>query len=89
VSSGLFRGFQPFRCADVLLWTALAAVAPGCGSSVPPTGVAAKAAGKGPAEVLKPEQLWKYEGEGKDKRKVPISRRERIKLLHEAQNKSE
>jgi hypothetical protein len=38
---------------------------------------------------LKPEQLWKYEGTGTEKRKVSISRRERAKLLREATTKAD
>ena len=67
----------------------LAVAAYGCGSSPPTASVVGLGVGKGAAELLRPEQLWKYEGVGKDKHKVPISRRERVKLLREAQKKAE
>jgi hypothetical protein len=81
--------FDLCRHAAALLLVALATAAYGCGSSLLPTDThAATGAGKGPSEILKPEQLWKYEGTGKAKRKIQISRRERVRLLHEAQQKT-
>ena len=47
----------------------------------------AKSSGKLAKNVLKPEQLYRYEGEGTAKRKVEISRQERIKLIREAAEK--
>ena len=77
------------RRAAALLLVALATAAYGCGSSLMSTDTAVAAgAGKAPSELLKPEQLWKYETTGKVTRKVQISRRERVKLLHEAQHKT-
>ena len=63
----------------------LVVTTPGCGSSPPSSNTAVAGEGKGAAVLLKPEQLWKVKGTGRDRRKVPISRRERRKLLHEAQ----
>jgi hypothetical protein len=77
------------RRAAAMLLVALATAAYGCGSSLVSTDTAVAASGgKAPSELLKPEQLWKYETTGKAKRKVPISRRERVKLLHEALQKT-
>jgi hypothetical protein len=76
------------RPAYLLLFT-LAAAACGCGSPSQSANTAATSGEqKTPAELLKPEQLWKYEGSGAEKRKVAISRRERVKLLHEAEKKT-
>jgi hypothetical protein len=76
--------FDRYRVAGALFLFSLVVAAFGCGSS--PTGtVFAQGGAKGTAELLKPEQRWKIEGAGKDKRKVQISRRERVRLLHEAQ----
>jgi hypothetical protein len=58
----------------------------GCGSSAP---TVSDTAGKNPAKKLNPDQLYKWEGTGAAKRKVEISRRERVKLLHEAAEKSD
>ncbi len=80
-------GGNPFglvRRAGAVVLLALATVAYGCGSSDPSAPLAQNPTGKGAAEILKPEQLYKYEGEGKAKRKVQISRHERLKLLHKA-----
>jgi hypothetical protein len=73
------------RRAGALVLVTLATVAFGCGSSERPETNAGKAA----EDLLKPEELYRYEGTGKEKRKVTISRRERVKLLHEAQKKLE
>ncbi len=54
------------------------------GNSPPPPGKEGALAKK-----LNPDDFYKYEGEGAAKQKVPISRRERLKLLHEAAQKSE
>ena len=78
-----------WRSARVVCVVVFAVVAYGCGSSPPTASVAAPGVGKGGAELLKPEQLWKYEGEGKDQHKAPISQRERIRLRREAQKKAE
>jgi len=77
--------FGPCRAAGWLVLVALATVAYGCGSSQQP----GASESKGLAKQLNPEDLYRYEGEGQAKRKVPISRRERVKLLHDAANKSE
>ncbi len=75
------RGFQPRRSVGALLLLATVAVVCGCGSSQPQP---AANGVKHPPIVLKPEQRYKYVGEGTDKRKVSISRRERVLLQHEA-----
>jgi hypothetical protein len=81
----LVTSFDRCRVAGTLFLFSLVVAANGCGSS-PPTGtVFAQGGAKGAAELLKPEQRWKFEGVGRDKRKVQISRRERVRLLHEAQ----
>lgn len=71
----------PYRRAAASVVIVLAAIASGCGSSDPANG---NAAGKSPKQLLKDEQLYTYEGSGSAKRKVPIDRRERVKLLREA-----
>jgi hypothetical protein len=56
----------------------------GCGSETETkTGV------PGSAKLLKEEDMYKYEGEGKNKRKVLIDMNERRKLLREAGKKIE
>jgi hypothetical protein len=75
--------------ASVLIMLAVAVITSGCGSSGSIGSPDAKSSGKLAKNVLKPEQLYKYEGEGTAKRKVEISRQERIKLLREAAEKTE
>lgn len=83
----LVRGFHCHRWTGAVVAFMLVVAAHGCGSS-PPTGSGPVAgAGSVSAEVLKPEQLWKYEGQGNARHKVPITRREKRKLLREAQQK--
>jgi hypothetical protein len=68
----------------------LATVVCGCGPSqtpVVPDPSFKKLEGKAPDEVLTEDQLYKYVGTGEAKRKVQISRDERVKLLHEAAKK--
>jgi hypothetical protein len=75
-------------CGYVVVPVMLAAVASGCGSSVPsgqPGGDSAKSL----EDKVNPDDLYRYEGKGKAKRKVEVSRRERVKLLHEASKKAE
>jgi hypothetical protein len=72
----------------VIALLALSIVASGCGSSVP-SGQPAAGASKSLEAQVDPEALYHYEGKGKAKRKVEVSRRERVKLLHEAAKKSE
>jgi hypothetical protein len=78
--------FGLYRRAGALVLLTLATVAYGCGSSVPTESVSA---GKNPAKLIPEDQLYKYEGTGAAKHKVDISRRERIKLLHEAAKKAD
>ena len=66
----------------------LAVIASGCGSSVP-TGQPGGTASKSLEDRVNPDDLYRFEGNGKAKRKVEVSRRERVKLLHEAAKKSE
>ena len=76
------------RRVVVLGLPVLASVASGCGSSVP-SGQPGGSAGKSLEDKVNPDDLYRYEGKGKAKRKVEVSRRERVKLLHEAAKKSE
>jgi hypothetical protein len=78
-----------FRRAGASVLITLAVITSGCGSSGSIGSPDAKSSGKLAKDVLKPEQLYKYEGEGKAKRKVEISRQERVKLLREAAEKTE
>jgi hypothetical protein len=78
-------GLFPWTCAAGLLGVAVASMASGCGSSSsqpPPDRKAALA-------KLKEEDLYKVIGTGKDARKEPISLREKAKLLHEMDKKSQ
>jgi hypothetical protein len=72
-----------WRRGSALVLLALAWVAFGCGSSQQ-TGSSASNPGKTAEDLVKPEDLYRYEGTGKAKRKVAVSRRERMKVLHEA-----
>jgi hypothetical protein len=86
----LVSRFDPSRTVTAPFLLMLAIVAYGCGASPQPTTTASvPGEGKSAAELLKPEQLWKYEGEGTDQRKVRISRQERVKLLRDAKNKAD
>jgi hypothetical protein len=67
---------------------ALAVVSGGCGGSQS-SGQASNTSGKALEDRVNPDDLYQYVGKGKAKRKVEISRRERVKLLHEAANKAE
>jgi hypothetical protein len=79
------------RCSLARRWGAIALLAiagfvSGCGSSQSgQTG----SSGKSLVEKVNQDDLYRYEGKGKAKRKEEVSRRERVKLLHEAGNKSE
>ncbi len=74
-------GLEPGRRVQSLVLLTLVTAVCGCGSSQQQPKVSGV---KRPPVVLKPEQRYRYVGEGKDKRKVSISRRERIRLQHEA-----
>jgi hypothetical protein len=83
-----FSTFFPWRRVGALVVVAVATTAYGCGSSNDGTRGPATGGRGELAKQLKDEDLYKYEGTGKAKRKVEISRRERVKLLHDAANKS-
>jgi hypothetical protein len=66
----------------------IASLTSGCGSSQP-TGQPAANTGKSLEDRVNPNDLYRTTGTGKAKRKEEVSHRERVKLLHEAANKSE
>ncbi len=76
----------PCRHARVFALVTLAAIVGGCGSSNSADGSASDTS---PKQLLKEEQLYKYVGEGKSKRKEAISRRERLQLIREAKQKAQ
>jgi hypothetical protein len=80
--------FFPWRRGGALVLIAVATMAYGCGSSNDGSHAPTSGGGKLVKQV-KEEDLYRYEGTGKAKRKVAISRQERVKLLHEAAKKSE
>jgi hypothetical protein len=91
VISRVVNGFDPCRRAGALVVLILAVVASGCGSTEQNdksngtrTGVAI-----GADKLLKPQDRYRYEGAGTERRKVEISRKERVKLLHEAAKKAD
>jgi hypothetical protein len=71
----------PYRRAGALGLVTLATVVYGCGSSVHEATTSRTAGG---AKLLKPEDYYRYEGEGRNKKKVALSRQEKNKLLHDA-----
>ena len=75
---------RPYRCAGASVLIALATIASGCGSSGSTNPADGKVAGTSPEQLLKDDQLYKYVGEGKNKRKEAISIRERARLIREA-----
>ncbi len=81
-------GVDAFRRCVVLIAFVLAVLAQGCGSqgTNPPGGTET---GTNRFAQLKAEDMYRWEGKGKDKRKVTISRRERDKLLEKAAKKNE
>jgi hypothetical protein len=86
VISSFVCGIDHWRRAAALVLFALAVAASGCGSSEQtqsPGGT-----GTGPAGSLKQEDLYRYEGTGAAKKKVMISRKERVKLIREAREKA-
>jgi hypothetical protein len=74
----LWRGWS--RCRGLLAIITVACGAFGCGGS----GAELKTGVAGAAKKLSPEQMYHYEGTGKDRKKVMIDRRERVRLLREA-----
>jgi hypothetical protein len=76
-----FAGRLDLCCRGVTLFLLTAAWAASlCGCSQQS---ATSTTEKSAEALLKPEDLYRYEGTGKAKRKVAISRRERMKMLHE------
>ncbi len=57
----------------------------GCGGS----GGDTKTGVPGAAKLLKEEDLYKYQGTGKNKQKMPVDTNERLRLLREAGKKIE
>jgi hypothetical protein len=90
VISRFVNGFDPCGRAGALVLFMLAAMASGCGSNQQSD--TSKGTGTGGAagadKPLAPEDMYRYEGTGKEKRKVELSRRERVQLRREAANKS-
>jgi hypothetical protein len=73
-----------WRRALALTVAVVVGMAYGCGpSNTPPPD-----SGGARAKLLKEEDLYKYVGEGKAKRKEAISLREKAKLLREAEKKA-
>jgi hypothetical protein len=75
--------FELCRRGGVLVLLALALLAFGCGSSEQ-TATPTQNAGKTDLGAWKPDDLYRIEGSGRNKRKVAVSRRERMKAVHEA-----
>jgi len=77
--------FGTYQRAGALILVTLATVVYGCGSSE-----RTESAGpSGPSVNLKPEDYYHYEGEGVNKKKVSLDRREKRKLRFEAAKKAE
>ncbi len=88
--SSLVSKFSLYRRVGALALLTVATVSFGCGSAEMTSAsnpADAALAGKTPEQVLKPEQMYKYEGEGAEKRKVDLSRSELRKLMREAVKK--
>jgi hypothetical protein len=81
----LVRRFDRWPRAGALVLVTLTTFADGCGSSErsESRGV------PGVSKVLKPEDYYRYEGEGRKKKKVALSRQERSKLRSDAAKKLE
>jgi hypothetical protein len=79
---------SPWRRLSALAAVAVATMAYGCGSSTDTGRGAAPKDGTDLADQLKEEDLYRYVGTGAAKHKESISRRERVKLLHEAAKKA-
>jgi hypothetical protein len=80
-----------YRRVGASVLVMLGTVACGCGSSgltASSNPTDAKLEGKAPSDLLTPDQMYRYEGTGKAKRKVEISRKERMKLMREAVEKT-
>ena len=76
--------FTRFQCAGLSALVMLAAVVSGCGSS---TGDSNDGSPKPP--LLKPEQTYRYEGEGAAKKKVALTYEELRELRKAARKKQQ
>ena len=77
--SRLVSKFNLYRRVGALALLSVATLSYGCGSAEMTSAsnpADAELAGKTPEDVLKPEQMYRYEGEGAAKRKVELSRSE-------------
>jgi hypothetical protein len=78
------RNLRPYRRLGASVVITLVAIASGCGPSGSSNPADGNDSGTSPKQEIMSNQMYKYEGEGKAKRKVEVSRRERIKLIREA-----
>ena len=77
--------FVPYRRAGAVVLVALAAAAFGCGGGSNDQGATdPNVKTKKLEELVPPEQLYRWEGEGTAKRKVELDRKERGRLRREA-----
>jgi hypothetical protein len=79
--------FVPYRRAVAPVLVALSAGAFGCSGSNDHGATDPTVKTKTLKELVPPEQLYRWEGEGTAKRKVELDRRERAKLRREALEK--
>jgi hypothetical protein len=85
MSARFVCGIGPCRRAAVLLFCAAAVMASGCGSSGSGDGSNAPATATGKPN---PEDFYRHEGTGANKKKVPVSRKERVTIIREAREKA-
>jgi hypothetical protein len=77
--------FVPYRRANAVVLVALAAATFGCGGGSNDQGATdPNVKTKKLVDLVPPEQLYRWEGEGSAKRKVELDRKERGKLRREA-----
>ena len=88
VISSFVSNLGSYRRTGALALIVVAVVAYGCGSSQQ-QGSTGQGPVKAPRASLKEEDHYRWEGEGRAKRKVYLSRREENKLLRERAKKSE
>jgi hypothetical protein len=89
VISRFVNGFDSFRRSGALVLFVLATLAQGCGWSQHTEASSGTGVMAGPDKLLKAEDLYRYEGQGKAKRKVALGRRERRQLLQKVSKKAE